>query len=226
MNHHAYFVAGEAEEGIRAAHSFIEQVLKLPIPGNPDVITLRYDLFSVADARAIADIANRTSTQGDAKVIVMSAKRLFHETQNALLKVFEEPPAGVYLILIVPSEGAIIPTLRSRLLPLPGTSAETSELTSGELFLRAGEDERTKMVEKILNRAKKDSPEEKQAARIEALLFAQTLAVAAYTKRGTTSDDAFTALLADLDRFIPILHERAAPLKPILEHIGIVTPKG
>src|SRR4051812_8412136 len=115
----SYFVAGEAEQGIKQALTFGERALGLTGTNNPDILVLRYGLFSVEDSRKLIDAAYRSASGGNGKLIIASAPRLFHEAQNALLKVFEEPPAGVTLVLVVPSAGILLPTLRSRLLSLP-----------------------------------------------------------------------------------------------------------
>lgn len=216
MAHHAYFIAGDAEEGIADALTFIASKLGLPAT-HSDVLVLRYDNFSVDDARAVAETASRAPIQGDVRALVISAKRFFHEAQNALLKTFEEPAPGVHLFLVVSSSGVISPTLHSRLLPLaPSGKGARSK---GEEFLNGSEADREKIVEKILARAKKDAPAEKQAARVEALELAQEVMRAGYKDRA--KNPALAALLSDLDRLIPILHERSAPLKPVLEHLLI-----
>lgn len=237
MNHHAYFFAGDREEGILAALAYGERVLALIGPTNPDIITLRYDLFSVEEARGVHGIANRTSTKGEAKLVIIAAHRIFHEAQNALLKVFEEPAPGTYLVLIVPSEGNIIPTLRSRLLPLPQHKIHIKTdmiyhiSQIADEFLKAGKAEREKIVSKILERAKSDKQEEKQAARIETLRLAEDLVRATYAMSREQAaggrrqkDKELVAFLTDLNHFIPMLHERSAPLKPILEHLLITAP--
>ena len=229
MNHHAFYVAGDAEEGIGRALFWGERILGLPPVGNPDVVVLSFQLFSVEEARKVHDIVHRMPIRGDKKLIIISAERMFHETQNALLKVFEEPPSGTTLILVVPSDGVLIPTLRSRLLPLPSSTGRnniiydivSSSGTLAEEFLKAGKAEREKIVAKILERAKSDKPEEKQAARSAALDLVTDLTKALYPKR---ADADVRAFLADMNRFIPILHERSAPLKLILEHILLTTP--
>ncbi len=242
MNHHAYYVTGDVEEGVEHARVYGARVLMLTGNNNPDIITLRHDLFSVEEARSVLDIANRTSAKGK-KLIIIAAHRIFHEAQNALLKVFEEPPEGTCLVLVVPSEGNIIPTLRSRLLALPTHDGYPMSIMGGgaaEEFLAAGKQGREKMVAKILDKAKSDKPEEKQAARIEALALAEGLVHAVYTSKnfiiydkdasgGESSEmkgiKEVRAFLEDLQYFIPILHERSAPLKPILEHLLIIMPK-
>lgn len=123
MAHHAYFVAGEREAGLAAARAFVERELGLSGTSNPDIVALSFGLLSVDDARRLIGAASISSSSGT-KAVIASATRLFHEAQNALLKVLEEPPAGVTIILAVPSEGMLIPTLRSRLLPLPDARGE------------------------------------------------------------------------------------------------------
>ncbi len=158
---------------------------------------------------------------GESRALIIAAGRIFHEAQNALLKTFEEPTPGTYLILIVPSEGNIIETLRSRLLALPGETAATISSLSAD-FVDGTPAAREKVLEYILDQAKSDDPEEKQAARLEALRLAEGVAQRAYIAKRTPET---YALLSDLSRLIPILHERSAPLKPILEHLSLVMPK-
>ncbi|HEX7495037.1 MAG TPA: hypothetical protein VF349_00240, partial [Candidatus Limnocylindrales bacterium] len=55
------------------------------------------------------------SAEGGARVaIVEQAHRLNEESQNALLKTLEEPPAGVTIILCADDEDCLLPTVRSR----------------------------------------------------------------------------------------------------------------
>lgn len=222
MAHHAFFIASDLEEGIGSALAYGKRVLNLALTGNPDVMVLRYGLFPVEDARKITELASRVPSKGDKKLIIIAAARLYHESQNALLKVFEEPAPGTTIILVVPSEGAIIATLRSRLIELPQCGAAAVSAPVRE-FLKADSAGREKLVSKLLDRAKSDKPEEKQAARSDALALASGLAQAAYPKR---KDPEVLAFLSDLDRFIPILHERSAPLKPVFEHLLLTMPRG
>ena len=232
MAHHAYLITGESEQGIEAALAHAETELGLARDNNPDLIVLRHGLFSVDDARRIADLANRAAMNGERKAIVVSALRLFHEAQNAMLKIFEEPPAGTTLMLVVPAEGMLLPTLRSRLLPLPSGDAdeEVGISPATAAFLNAKPAEREKLVAKLLDRTKSDKDEEKQAARNEAVQLVEGLIEASYARREQTRDPAdaeeLMAFLSDLDAFLPILHERSAPLKLIFEHILLVIPKG
>lgn len=226
MAHHAYLYAGDREAGIKAARTFCERSLGLSGAANPDLAVFEYGLFSVDDARRIGSFA----TQGGDKAIVIAAGRLFHEAQNALLKLFEEPKEGVTLILIVPAEGILLPTLRSRLMRLPEESETVGTFgEAADAFLAAGNAEREKHIAKLLARTKSDKDSEKQAARLEAVALLSGITRAAYAARrnreGARAHE-LDLLLRDLDRFMPILHERSAPLKMIFEHLLIVMPEG
>ena len=224
MAHHAFFRAGTLDEGVEAALSYGERVLGLPSVGNPDVITLRYGLFSVADARRVISLAEQGSVTGDKKLIIIRAGRVFHEAQNALLKLFEEPVAGTTLVLVVPSAGMVLPTLRSRMLPLPEDGAAHAS-SLGMSYLRASNAEREKMLAKMLERTKSDKDEEKQEARIELLTLAESILATAHTAWRKSPTPELTAFITDMDHFIPIFHERSAPLKLIFEHVQLTMPK-
>ncbi len=229
MAHHAYFITGDIEEGIAAALAFAETELELAQHGNPDVMTLRHGLLSVDDARRLQSLGELAPTRGDRKVLIVSAARIFHEAQNALLKFFEEPPSGTVVILVLPAEGMLLPTLRSRLLVLPSRGASHNSVGHGAReFLDVSPAEREKIVSKLLDRAKSDKDDEKQAARLAALQLIEGLIVtthAAWLKEiAQERKREFRQFLTDLETFLPILHERSAPLKLIFEHVLLVMP--
>src|SRR5438045_3864548 len=114
MRHHAFVIEAEAEKGIEVASAWVEKELGMKILGNPDVATVRFGLLSVADARLVSKLASGAPFAGEYKVVITTANRAYHEAQNALLKLFEEPPPGTYLFLVMPTLGGLLPTLRSR----------------------------------------------------------------------------------------------------------------
>ncbi len=228
MAHHAYAYAGQEEEGIANARGFAARELGLD-PMGPDVTVFPFGLFSVDDARRVGEFAAQAPLAGDQKCIVISTGRLFHEAQNALLKLFEEPPVGTTMILIVPAFGILLPTLRSRLMTLPGTEGEAvvpADMASE--FRSLDSAGREKCVTKLLARTKSDKETDKQAARREALELIEGLIRAAYAAREKAKPVEKAELdrfLYELDRFVPLMHERSAPLKLIFEHILLVLPR-
>lgn len=229
MAHHAYFAAGERTAAVAAARAFAENEFG-GSSASLDIVQLSFELFSVADARRLIDSASMSGI-GGRKVIIASVTRIFHEAQNALLKIVEEPPEGTVIILCVPSQGVLIPTLRSRLLPIPAADADVSAAGGiAPRFLAATPSEREKIVGKLLDQSKTDKDEAKQQARREAIELVQGLTAAAhaYLHEAKTPDAKKDArlLLEDLAAFMPVLYERSAPLKPIFEHLLLVVPNG
>jgi DNA polymerase-3 subunit delta' len=51
---------------------------------------------------------------GSEKYIIIETNEIATITQNALLKMFEEPPSNVYFLIIVPSKSILLSTIRSR----------------------------------------------------------------------------------------------------------------
>lgn len=218
---HAYLFVGGKEEGEESARAYIERELGK----GAEVLALSFGLLSIEESRKLQELVYRTSTKGEPRAFIIPTSRFFYDAQNALLKVFEEPPKDTTLILIVESEGVLLPTLRSRLTLLPQSKTKAKTETSlAQEFISGSADARKKFIEKMLSDAKSDKQEVKGEARARALTFAKELSRLAYAMREKNPSAELTALLADLDHFIPILHESSAPLKPILEHISLVTP--
>jgi len=219
---HAYVLEGDRESGIASARAHAAESLNLRGEHHPDVAVLSYGLFSVDDAREVARFASSSPVSGDAKMVAIAATRIFHEAQNALLKLFEEPPQGVTMVLIVPSLGQLLPTLRSRVQVL---RAKEGGHTNAQTFLALDAVAREKFLNAIIDKTKSDKDEVKQEARGVFLSLVEDLSRELYARRlaGDSSTE-LIATLADVDAFLPILHERSAPLKLIAEHLLLVLP--
>jgi DNA polymerase-3 subunit delta' len=71
--------------------------------------------FGVDDVRSIIDEVNKKPYEGDKKVLILyQCNKLTVQAQNALLKTIEEPPNGVYLMLLSDSLEIILDTIKSR----------------------------------------------------------------------------------------------------------------
>jgi len=230
MEHHAYLVAGDLEKGRAAASAAAALVIGGSVTGNPDIILREYSLFSVDDARALYSLAWQRPLVGEKKALIISASRLYHEAQNALLKLFEEPPADTLMYLVVPNVGSIIPTLRSRLLPLPGfKSVESVEVNAEAVaFLKAPKEKRSVFIKKLSD-AKGE--EGKREARDTALAILEGVERSAYekwhgSKEAIKENKSLTSLLEGISQLRGYLHDRSAPLRMILEHISLTIPRG
>ncbi|MBU5455673.1 DNA polymerase III subunit delta' [Caproiciproducens sp. MSJ-32] len=71
--------------------------------------------FGVDEAREIISEINKKPYEGDKKIIIIhDGNKLTVQAQNALLKTIEEPPKGVYIILLCESLELILDTIKSR----------------------------------------------------------------------------------------------------------------
>jgi DNA polymerase-3 subunit gamma/tau len=77
----------------------------------------RTDLIAIGQVRLLSSWA-RITAPGSAKIaIVENADRMQESARSALLKLLEEPPEHVHLVLLTSRRSAIIPTILSRLRP-------------------------------------------------------------------------------------------------------------
>jgi DNA polymerase-3 subunit delta' len=139
--HHAWLIHGLKGIGkATLAYHLAGQVLASNNPGqarhwietrsHPDLFVLERQLndakptrrlkaeIAVDDTRKLAHFLNHTSSGSWRVVIVDSADDLNAESANAILKLVEEPPAKVVLLLISHQPGTLLRTLKSRCLRL------------------------------------------------------------------------------------------------------------
>ena len=69
--------------------------------------------FKIEVSKAV--IAEAYIAEEDVKYLILSAKMFTTEAQNALLKLIEEPPRNIEIIIITESKSVLLPTVRSRL---------------------------------------------------------------------------------------------------------------
>jgi DNA polymerase III subunit delta' len=116
--------AGEPDKQVEEAAESIAEVLeerrKAPLYGPVDGMSAH----GMATSRLIARRAGLTPVEGRRKVFILGeAERLVAqesspEAANALLKLLEEPPAETYFVLTTAEPGRVLPTIRSRAVPL------------------------------------------------------------------------------------------------------------
>lgn len=116
---HAHIIVGE--DGIgksKLANKFARNILgKSEDKDYIDIINYRCkkSSFGVDDIREIVEEINKKPFEGDKKVIIIcDGNKLTVQAQNALLKTIEEPPKGVFIILLCESLELILDTIKSR----------------------------------------------------------------------------------------------------------------
>lgn len=111
---------------------------------HPDVYKLGKNKVSVNDVRDMRSQAYLASNESDRKIFILEGIDKFNvQSQNALLKVLEEPPQGVVFILTCSSKSSVLPTVLSRvcvLTPAPHDSSYYAETAIGLLGKNADEE--------------------------------------------------------------------------------------
>ena len=94
------------------------------------------DNIPVNSVRAVNSWVHTTGESENKIVIIENGDRMADSSRNALLKTLEEPPRGVYFILITTHKGRLIQTILSRLrhYHFPDRSAETEREVLSRIF--------------------------------------------------------------------------------------------
>lgn len=211
--HHAYAFIGDRVRILESLFSFIENDLSFRRESNPDFWMKEIDTFGIDDARELSELHLKKPFGDGKKIFVLAVGSLTLEAQNALLKLFEEPHAGNHFFLIIPEEGILIPTLRSRMMLISSQSEKTSSLKVGKEFLKSTLPDRLSIIKGIA--------EEKDKTAAKALICSlQT--VLHSTKEADLARNA--GILTDLLKAESYLSDRSPSVKMILEHIAHTLP--
>lgn len=148
--HHAHVLVGARDVLKEALVTYFNDTLGVPFVGNPDVALFTFDVVGVDDGRMISEHA-RITPLGKRRFLVVEANSFTREAQNALLKTLEEPVAGVHFFFIMPNDGSLLPTIRSRVFIHLVESDATQDAMAriAEEFLSASIADRLKIVRDI-----------------------------------------------------------------------------
>ena len=104
-----------AREELREVDKKDTRVLIQP---HPDVLIVPPDppqlLIKLGQVRTVIQSSHYLPAEAPKKIFILTAASFMKEAANSLLKVLEEPPATVHLILLAENPGELLPTIRSR----------------------------------------------------------------------------------------------------------------
>jgi len=116
--------AGEPDKQVEEVRETLAELMAArraaPVYGRPDGMAMH----GVASARLLLRLATMTTVEGGRRFLVIGdAERLVPqeaspEAANALLKLLEEPPASTTLVLTATDPTRVLPTIRSRAVPV------------------------------------------------------------------------------------------------------------
>ena len=222
--HHAYGILGEREKVKKEILDFLQKELKFPVTGNPDFWTREFNVFKIADSRALHEAHVSKPVKYERKVFIVQANFMTKDAQNSLLKIFEEPRSDTLFFLTLPTGADLLPTLKSRMIfgtaPNPSLEKE-GKRPDAEAFLAAKVGKRLEMVNKIT----KDIKDEK-LTKSDAINFIKNLEklVKANLKLKNAHNARNGSLLAieDLEKAISYTNDESPSIKVILEHLVVV----
>lgn len=118
---HAHLIVGE--DGI--GKSFLAKAVALDIMGletdrdHIDILKWRVEKnkksIGVNEIRDLIKEVNKKPFEGDKKVIIVhDGEKMTPQAQNAFLKTIEEPPAGVFILVLTENISSILDTIQSR----------------------------------------------------------------------------------------------------------------
>jgi DNA polymerase III subunit delta' len=88
------------------------------IQPHPDVLIIPPDppqlLIKLGQIRTLIQSSHYLPAEAPKKIFILTAASFMKEAANSLLKVLEEPPSTVHLILLAEHPGELLPTIRSR----------------------------------------------------------------------------------------------------------------
>lgn len=209
---HAYV----GEGGAAALPNVLKWLETENIVNDSDIYARGYAHFGVDDARAVRERAALRAWEGR-RAFVIAASVITIEAQNALLKTFEEPPAGALFVLLVPAPQTLLPTLLSRMQPLDlaiGKCDIPISPINADAFLAADMPTRLDMLKAILD------ADERDVGGAIAFLAACERALAP-----RVCDTAAREGIEAVYRARSYIADKGALMKPLLEQAALLVPR-
>lgn len=173
-----------------------------------EVYILPFSNIGIDEVKQLIYEANLKPQEKDARLLIVDVKSITIEAEQALLKIFEEPPASTRFLIVVSTNIAFIPTLKSRLYEIASKLGEVS-LTSFVSFSEMAIAERFKEISKRIDTEDKAWVEEIKSGLVD------------YLKNHRLEQlDQRT----DLAIIMNSLNSRGASNKMLLEYLAIKLP--
>ncbi len=104
-NHHALLFRVDSLNKFNIPEYFLKE----------DILVLEYDQFKIKQVKEVVQLSSHKPARGKFRILVIKFSYIFHEAQNALLKILEEPPVSTKFILVTLPNTELLSTVLSRL---------------------------------------------------------------------------------------------------------------
>jgi DNA polymerase-3 subunit delta' len=117
--------AADLEEQVSAAVAAREELretdkkeTRVLIQPHPDVLILPPDppqlLIKLGQVRTLIQRSHYQPSEAPRKIFILTSASMMKEAANSILKVLEEPPDSVHILILAENPGELLPTIRSR----------------------------------------------------------------------------------------------------------------
>jgi DNA polymerase III delta prime subunit len=216
---HAFLLEGDKNNLLPLVFDFLK-FLDIPIKNNPDLYLFDIENFIVANTEDIL-LVNNYKPILSKKVIILSVNSFTGESQNKLLKTFEDASSDTLFFLIVSNKDILLPTVISRFYFLgKSISSRDGEKTIKD-FLGMSLVKRIDFIKEMLGKDEKD--EENSLIKREILYFLNDLEVYLEKNRfieNKKGKDIFEQIL----KIRKSLQFAGAPVKMLLEALALNLP--
>lgn len=177
MEHHAIGCFGHTYARGKLAHLYASV--------GPDVHVLMISEFGINDARELRMRASMMPVAAACQIFLLEINTITAEAQNALLKLFEDPPPRTQFYLVMSPAGTLLPTLRSRLFLIGEDETATDPIESATFdefygatygdrlatVARLSKEKAYSVMEVLLVGAERVATEEKDATLLETVVY-------------------------------------------------------
>jgi DNA polymerase-3 subunit delta' len=176
---------------------------RILIQPHPDVVIIPPDppqlLIKLGQIRTLIQSSHYLPAEAPKKIFILTAASFMKEAANSLLKVLEEPPDTVHLILLAEHPGELLPTIRSRCatVRLGALPVEEIEMLLADRRPDVPLKQRTliaRLAQGAAGKALGFDLEAYTAARADALLLLRNAAASSGAGNGATGEPDHTAL--------------------------------
>ena len=191
-----------AREDLRETDKKETRILIQP---HPDVLILPPDppqlLIKLGQARTLIQRAHYLPSEAPRKIFILTSAAMMKEAANSLLKVLEEPPDSVLILILAENPGELLPTIRSRCATVRLGALPVEEIETLLAARRPGVPARqraliARLAQGAAGRALAFDLETYTAARADALIFLRNAAAIS-----TQSDPDHTVLFKSTETY-------------------------
>ncbi len=202
QNHHAYLLY---------ANALVESSVPLEYQKvGVDTYHIVIDSLGIDDVRTLTEKSIQRPFESDVCVFVIVARIITVQAQNALLKLFEEPPVHSQFYVVLPPTVSLLPTLRSRLAELGiNKNYEQKENEAFTMFLNASYAERLSSIA--------------EHTKIKDVVWAEEIVVGCEYFAHTTTKNK-TQILTSVLLVRSYIGTNGASSKMLLEELALVLP--